>query len=43
MADNKGWVCPKCGRVYAPFMPDCPPCNSNVPLFSTTPAAGGRT
>lgn len=21
-----GWVCPKCGAVYAPFMPNCTRC-----------------
>lgn len=21
-----GWVCPKCGRVYAPFIPSCSYC-----------------
>ena len=20
---NNGWVCPKCGRVYAPYIPEC--------------------
>lgn len=22
-----GWICPKCGHVYAPFMPACTNCN----------------
>lgn len=22
-----GWICPKCGRVYGPFMNACPYCN----------------
>jgi hypothetical protein len=23
----KGWECPKCGRVYAPFVSECQTCN----------------
>jgi hypothetical protein len=23
-----GWECPKCGRVYAPFVDTCVPCSS---------------
>ena len=23
----KGWECPKCGRVYAPHIPECGSCN----------------
>ena len=26
---NTGWICPKCGRVYAPFMRECTHCNNN--------------
>ena len=26
---NTGWVCPKCGRVYAPFIMECSNCNNN--------------
>ena len=26
---NKGWVCPKCGRVFAPSQPYCLFCNGN--------------
>lgn len=22
-----GWICPKCGRVYGPFINECPYCN----------------
>jgi uncharacterized OB-fold protein len=25
---EKGWQCPKCGNVYAPFMMECRKCNS---------------
>ena len=24
---QQGWVCPKCGNVYAPTMPFCTKCN----------------
>lgn len=24
----KGWVCPKCNRVYAPWMPECTKCGN---------------
>ena len=27
---NSGWICPKCGRVYAPFIPECQHCNKEV-------------
>lgn len=30
-ADNstyKGWECPKCRNIWAPWMPECPNCNS---------------
>ena len=23
---NRGWECPKCGRCYAPWVPDCEVC-----------------
>ena len=26
---NTGWICPKCGRVYAPFIMECSNCNNN--------------
>ena len=26
---NTGWICPKCGRVYAPFVMECSNCNNN--------------
>lgn len=25
--DKQGWVCPKCGRVYAPWQSQCLYCN----------------
>ena len=29
---DKGWECPKCGKVYAPWMPSCADCNKPKPL-----------
>lgn len=26
---STGWICPKCGRVYAPFICECSNCNNN--------------
>ena len=28
--EDKGWSCPKCGRVFAPFVQCCNPCNSAI-------------
>lgn len=28
MLNLKGWICPKCGNVYAPFTRECYNCNS---------------
>lgn len=37
----KGWICPKCGRVYAPSTPMCSYCGKeeirNVPNTSGSP------
>lgn len=30
---SNGWVCPKCGRVYAPFKQECTHCN-NSPIIT---------
>ena len=27
--NNYGWICPKCGRVYAPIIMECSHCNNN--------------
>lgn len=27
MATDHGWICPKCGRCYAPICMECPNCN----------------
>lgn len=29
-----GWICPKCGHVYAPFVSECHVCNS-IPVGGT--------
>ena len=32
----KGWVCPKCERVYSPVIPECSSCNTIRTYFSIT-------
>ena len=27
---TSGWICPKCGRVYAPFITACNECNEKA-------------
>ena len=36
---SEGWVCPVCGRVYAPWVPECTyhKTNTNAQGTSTTP------
>lgn len=34
MANDHGWVCPKCGRVYAPWVMSCDPCNLHAVINS---------
>ena len=36
-----GWCCPKCGRVYAPCVWECMPCNLQIINLETT-TMGGR-
>ena len=32
-----GWICPKCGSVYGPFVQECGRCNTGYgPYMSTT-------
>lgn len=33
---STGWVCPKCGRVWGPFMMACDPCNNPERHTQTT-------
>ena len=32
---NQGWECPKCGRVYAPFVQECKGCAPQIRALST--------
>ena len=32
-----GWECPKCGRVFAPTVSECRPCNGAVTTAPTQP------
>lgn len=29
------WICPKCGRVYGPFVQECNPCNQYAGYANT--------
>ena len=29
---NEGWICPRCGKVWAPWMPSCTCAGVTVPL-----------
>lgn len=33
----QGWVCPKCGRVYAPFVAECHSCNQAIGSTNIAP------
>lgn len=37
MNNIMGWVCPKCGRIYSPFMSECKECNIEYKTQQTTP------
>jgi rubrerythrin len=30
-----GWICPKCGSVYAPFVAECAVCNGFIKTGTT--------
>lgn len=32
---NKGWECPKCNKVYAPWKSECDSCNEGHPKRET--------
>lgn len=31
-----GWICPKCGSVYAPFVAECRFCTTGIGLIETS-------
>lgn len=37
MESLTGWVCPKCGKVYSPFMPECSHCNGSMNVAPIEP------
>lgn len=39
---TNGWICPKCGRVYAPFIPECQHCNKEVKTINGTIICDGN-
>lgn len=30
---SKGWQCPTCGKIYAPWVSECHGCSSGVPAY----------
>ena len=36
LTSQKGWECPKCGRIYAPYVPECHICNHDKPITGIT-------
>lgn len=37
----RGWECPKCGKVYAPFVAECSKCNCPVAAPVATEKGNG--
>ena len=37
-----GWICPKCGRVLAPFVPECPCRGQGPETWTTTSTSSGN-
>ena len=35
----KGWICPKCGRVYSPMESECQACNVHLLPIQVWPSA----
>lgn len=31
-----GWICPRCGKVYAPYIMECIKCNNKVIMEQNT-------
>lgn len=40
--NNNGWICPKCGRVYAPYVFECHYCNKEIKIPSYINKGGGE-
>ncbi len=38
---NKGWECPKCGKIYSPSIFECEGCN--IPVPATVPSYDPNT
>lgn len=34
MSNRMGWECPKCGRVMAPFVTECPNCSKSTSVWA---------
>ena len=34
--ETKGWICPKCGRVYAPWIDKCQYCGQQSITYTNT-------
>lgn len=37
----KGWICPQCGSVMAPYMPNCTRCHGITVTVTTSDTTGG--
>ena len=33
--ETRGWICPKCGRVYAPWVDKCQYCGSSTITYTS--------
>lgn len=42
MFGNTGWICPRCGKVHAPFVPSCD-CNESVSTTGTTGTSSNQS
>lgn len=40
---NQGWICPKCGRVYAPWVPSCDTCNKQSLINQNTAPSSNQS
>jgi hypothetical protein len=39
--DPAAWICPKCGRVWGPYVRECEACNSQIADGTPATTAGG--